>query len=151
MGVYARDTIFEERLQEELEKIQLEYEDEHGNMRVGLVKVEPTPLGWLKSPRTNDKGVDLIIELPNKRRIAAQVKGYNGNNKVGSDAVLKVHGGKNIPKYNCQESMVITASSYTKEARETAKELGCTLIDKDNIEYFVRGVHFIFSNKMKVG
>jgi len=69
-----------------------------------------------------DYGGDLIITKDSTRTLV-QAKRYTG--KVGIAAVQEVVAGKN--KYSCQKTMVVTNSSFTRQAWELARANYVTL------------------------
>ncbi len=73
-----------------------------------------------------DWGADLTAEKDGVRW-GVQVKRYTS--KVGAKAVQQVVAGLN--KYNCQRAMVVTNSTYTRQARGLARSNNCVLIDRD--------------------
>ncbi|UPV73153.1 restriction endonuclease [Halorussus limi] len=76
------------------------------------------------TPRTNDKGVDLLLKKSG-RTIAIQAKGYAEGNKVGSSAIQKASG--LLARVDIDEVVVATSSSFTTPAREIAKNRGVKL------------------------
>ena len=75
---------------------------------------------------SNDFGVDIIAKKKFDK-YAIQVKRYKSNvsRRAISDAVA------GMAKYNCNKSMVITNSYFSKAAIELAKVNSCILIDRD--------------------
>ena len=80
-----------------------------------------------------DQGVDVIAER-GAQRIAIQCKRYGGS--VGNDAIQAVFTGAML--YKCNETMVITTSSFTAEAKRIAKTTGTRLIDGSAYQNIVR-------------
>lgn len=87
-----------------------------------------------RTGRTGDQGVDLILEI-GERRYAIQAKGYF--NAVGNAAVQEAVAG--IAHYRCNCSAVITNSQFTRGAEELAKSNCCLLIGEDDIPALVLG------------
>ena len=91
---------------------------------------------------SKDNGVDVILETDEKS-VAVQVKRYKpGSNKVGSPEVQKSVGAGS--QMNADEVMVVTTSSFTKNAKEAASEtsknsLQVTLVDGDDLEDILQG------------
>lgn len=75
--------------------------------------------------KTNDKGVDLIIN----NNIGVQVKFYS--TPLGIKPIQEIHAGMHY--YDLDEGMVITNSSYNINAIEFAKKVGIKLIDGNDI------------------
>lgn len=75
-----------------------------------------------------DWGVDIIAEKDNIRW-GIQAKRYK--NTVGVSAIQQITTG--LKKYNCTKAIVITNSTYTRQAKELAKTNDCILIDKDTL------------------
>jgi Restriction endonuclease len=72
---------------------------------------------------SGDKGLDLVV-TGNAKKIGVQVKGYTGT--VGFDAIKEAVTGRLL--YKCDCCAVITNSSFTRQAEETARALDCKLI-----------------------
>jgi restriction system protein len=89
--------------------------------------VQPTKAG-------GDHGVDLIITRDGKR-IAVQAKGWEKN--VGNHAVMEVHAGMTF--YSCHICVVITNSSFTRQAKELAASVSCLLLRRDDIPNLILG------------
>ena len=79
-----------------------------------------------------DLGVD-IIALKDGIRWGVQVKRYS--NMVKAEAVRQVVTALN--KYNCQRSMVVTNSTFSRPARVLADSNDCILIDKDELAEWI--------------
>lgn len=77
---------------------------------------------------SGDNGVDVIAERDGIRH-AIQTKYYNGT--VGNDAVQQVHAGRAM--YQCAVGIVMTNSTFTKSAAETAARLGIVLWDGNRL------------------
>jgi hypothetical protein len=95
-----------------------------------------------------DYGADLIITIDNEKT-AVQVKRYSPQTKVGVKDLNQLIGSKEY--YKCSKSLIITTSSFTKQASNLANETGAWLWDwsmlyqficatylggKDHIEFF---------------
>ncbi|NGM83254.1 restriction endonuclease [Paenibacillus sp. 7124] len=80
------------------------------------------------TPASGDDGVDLII-MKAGRKIAVQCKRYSGT--VGNSAVQEVFAGKSF--YDCDEAMVVTNSTLTAPAVNTARKLGVTLWERSRL------------------
>lgn len=81
------------------------------------------------TPTTGDQGADLIA-TKNGKRISIQTKRYEGT--VGNKAVQEAMAGKVY--YKCDESWVITNSSFTPSAKELAKRGSVKLLDGTDLE-----------------
>ena len=79
-----------------------------------------------------DLGVD-IIALKDGTRWGVQVKRYS--NMVKAEAVRQVVTALN--KYNCQRSMVVTNSTFSRPARVLAHSNDCVLIGKDELAEWI--------------
>lgn len=66
----------------------------------------------------NDRGLDVLVELNDGRRILIQCKRYTGKNKVTSDDVQKVNGTWQAV-HRCHLAVIVTTSSFTRSAVET--------------------------------
>lgn len=81
------------------------------------------------TPKTGDQGADLIVEKDGITT-AIQTKRYTGN--VGNKAIQEVVAAKKF--YDCDETMVITTSTFTKGAIELAAKNNVTLVDGQEIK-----------------
>ncbi|MEO6513347.1 MAG: restriction endonuclease [Candidatus Saccharimonadales bacterium] len=90
-----------------------------------------------------DWGVDVIAEKDGVRW-GVQVKRYAG--VVKADAVRQVVTGLN--KYHCARGMVVTNSTYTRQARVLAESNNCVLVDKDMLAEWM--VKFQANGELKV-
>jgi hypothetical protein len=81
---------------------------------------------------SNDYGVDIVAKK-GKDRYAIQVKRYSG--KVSRRAVSDSVGGMSF--YNCNKSMVITNSYFTKGATELANSNSCILVDRSILSRWI--------------
>lgn len=86
---------------------------------------------------SNDYGVDLIVS-GNGIRYAIQAKGYDG--AVSNSAVQEAHTGMSF--YRCTQCVVITNSTFTRNAIELASRVGCRLVGEPEIDSLVRGEIF---------
>ena len=78
--------------------------------------------------RTGDYGADLVM-TKDKIKTVVQAKRYTKN--VGSKSVQEVVVAKT--HYNADETMVVTNSTFTKQAEEIASENGVILIDRNSL------------------
>lgn len=83
---------------------------------------------------TGDQGVDLIITGKGER-IAVQTKGYAKN--VGNGAIQEVYTG--MAYYRCNRCVAITNASFTRDAKDVARKVGCLLIDGARIVDLIAG------------
>ncbi|WP_318503071.1 restriction endonuclease [Bacillus sp. T3] len=77
---------------------------------------------------SQDQGIDLIIEKDGKR-IGVQAKCYS--NPVGNKAIQETVAGINY--HNCTHGMVITNSSYTRQALDLASKNNIILWDRNKL------------------
>ena len=82
---------------------------------------------------SGDNGIDLIISDDNIS-IGIQAKNYTSS-KVGNDAVQKTYAG--MVYYKCDKCVIITNSSFTKQAVELAENLNVILIDRVKFQYIL--------------
>lgn len=82
----------------------------------------------IRLPEQYDLGVDIIADKDDIRW-GIQVKRYNG--LVGADAVRQVVTA--LRRYQCDMSMVITNSVYSRPAEALAKDNDCVLIDRNEL------------------
>ena len=88
-----------------------------------------------QTPRAKDHGIDIIAQK-RRKKYAFQCKYYG--KKVGNRAVQEAYTGCSY--YDCDIPVVITNSTFTKNAIEEAQTLGVKLIDSVDI----RRKHNIF-------
>ena len=81
------------------------------------------------TPTTGDQGTDLILKK-NGKRISVQTKRYSGT--VGNKAVQEALSGKIY--YNCDESWVITNSTFSNSAKDLAEKSSVKLIDGTDLK-----------------
>lgn len=79
--------------------------------------------------RTGDQGVDIIAEKSNLR-IGIQCKRYTG--AVGNDAVMAAIAGSKY--YQCNRTLVVCTSTFTRAAVELADATGVQLWDRGRLE-----------------
>ena len=84
---------------------------------------------------SGDKGADLILSRNNVKHVV-QAKFYSGT--VGFDAIKEAHTGKDI--YKAIKAAVVTNSTFTKQAIETATTLNVILIDGNKLQWLVDAV-----------
>lgn len=80
-----------------------------------------------------DLGFDITAEK-NGVKWGIQVKRHSS--KVKMVAVQQAVAA--LKHYNCQKAMVITNSSFTKQAQKLALSNGCVLVDKRQLEYWIK-------------
>lgn len=83
--------------------------------------------------RTADQGIDVIAE--NKtQRVGVQCKRYS--NAVGNDAVMAAIAGSKF--YQCNRTVVVCTSTFTRAAIELADKTGVELWDRKRLESELR-------------
>ena len=98
-------------------------------------------LGYLvehysKNHRGNEYGVDIIIEKDGIRT-AVQAKRFKRREHVDNTAVEKLEAGKKIT--NCDNALIVTNSTFTKNARFAANKLNVELWDrKELVTYLLK-------------
>lgn len=86
---------------------------------------------------TGDEGIDLLCLMSqgiNQVKTAVQAKCKKMNNKIGPKDVRLLR--DILPKFQCSQGVLITTSSFTREAKEAANEQGrlpIILIDADRL------------------
>ena len=78
------------------------------------------------TPRTGDFGADILCEDPFGRKWAVQCKYYS--KPVGYKAIEEAIAGAHY--YQCYGAMVVTNSTFTKQALNAAKRTGVILWQK---------------------
>lgn len=81
---------------------------------------------------SGDFGADLIA-TKNGVKYAVQAKRYVG--QVGVDALYQCFGGQKY--YGCDESMVITNSTFTEAAQELARKSNAILVDGEKLAQWI--------------
>ena len=94
-----------------------EYLRKHGYKRVS------------QTPKSGDHGID-IIAVKHRKRYAFQCKYYE--NKIGNRAIQEAYTGCSF--YDCDIPVVITNSTFTKNAVMEAETLGVELIEGIDIK-----------------
>jgi len=82
---------------------------------------------------SNDYGVDVLAEKDNIK-YAIQCKNYSS--PLGNTCVQEVYSGKNY--YNCHVAVVITNTTFTKNAEELAQKDGVLLWDRNILIEMIR-------------
>lgn len=77
-----------------------------------------------------DQGIDIVAHK-NGLKYGIQCKYYSG--KVGNKAVQEAYAGAKY--YNCDKSVVMTNSSFTKSAKELAKKTDVLLWENNHIPF----------------
>ena len=77
------------------------------------------------TPKSGDYGADIICADNSNNTIAVQCKLYN--KPVGYKAIEEVVSGMHY--YRCNKAMVVTNTTYTKQAKEAAAKIGITLLE----------------------
>jgi len=85
---------------------------------------------YSKDHRGNEYGVDLIIQKDGIKT-AVQAKRYGWKQHVDNTAVEKLVAGKTLT--NCNQSLVVTNSAYTQNARYVADKLNVELWDRKEL------------------
>jgi hypothetical protein len=83
---------------------------------------------------TGDKTVNLIAE---KAGVAIAIAAKGCAESVENSAVQKAHAG--MTQHKCQRCAIVTNSTFTPSAIDLAKRLGCTLVDKGQIQPLILG------------
>lgn len=84
---------------------------------------------------TGDFGVDLVVTKDGVKT-AVQCKRYTG--AIGVEAIQQAHTG--MAHYRCQRSLVITSSTFTRQAIILAQSSRCILVDRGMLADMLRGV-----------
>ncbi len=85
-------------------------------------------LGWREiayTPASNDYGADIIAYTPQGEKVCIQCKRYSDS--VGREAVQEIAAAK--PYYGCAKAIVITNSTFTRQAKELARSNGVELVE----------------------
>lgn len=85
----------------------------------GYTKVQVTS-------KSGDYGADVLGIDPKGRNVCVQCKKYTG--KVGFDAVQQINTARTL--FHCERALLVTTSTVTQQARETAKKLKVELYEK---------------------
>jgi restriction endonuclease Mrr len=85
---------------------------------------------------TGDRGVDLVCIDPSGRRTVVQCKQYGPANKVSGPAVRNLIGARALA--NAHHAMLVTTSSFTKEAVHAGQASGIHLVDGPTLVQYAR-------------
>ncbi|PSL48482.1 restriction endonuclease [Salsuginibacillus halophilus] len=86
---------------------------------------------------SSDFGADLVIDTA-ETRIVLQAKRYNST--IGVRAVQEVYTA--MPYYEADMAWVVSNSYYTKAAHTLASAAGVTLIDRDELERWMKDTRY---------
>lgn len=87
---------------------------------------------------TGDLGADVIAATPSGHRLVIQAKRYQeGNLVTGPD--LQKFGGTCYAVHRADLAVVITTSSFTKQARDYAAQVGIALLDRQALAAWASG------------
>ena len=81
---------------------------------------------------SNDYGIDILAEKDDIK-YAIQCKCYSSS--IGNSAVQEANAGKEY--YDCHVAVVMTNSTFTKNAIELAKKNKVILWDRDKLKYLI--------------
>lgn len=98
-------------------------------------------LGFKKAyvtPKSGDFGADVIAMDSNDIRVAVQCKRYGKQNLVGNDAIQQIHSAKDF--YDCQKSLVVTTSYFSKPAFKMAQKIGVELWNRKTLKEKIASV-----------
>lgn len=87
---------------------------------------------------SGDRGIDVVARRRNpSKKCLIQAKRYAGGNKVGAREVRE-YAGLYRQESDVDEVVVVTTSSFTKQAREVAGKSGVTLVDGSELRRKIR-------------
>jgi restriction system protein len=96
---------------------------------------------------TGDYGADLVLEGP-EGRVVVQLKRRQA--KIGLTAVQEAHGAR--ARYKANKAMVVTNSSYTRQAMELAESCSVELRDREWLVAFLGGrLSGVGSGRLRAG
>lgn len=87
-----------------------------------LAREHPAVLRAAKCGQTADRGLDVLVELHDGRRILIQCKHYRPGNNVGGPAVREIVG--SVIANGCHFGAIVTTADFTAEAYATNGILG---------------------------
>lgn len=109
----------------------------------GLLNQRPDVAGTEVHGGSGDRGVDVLATLHDGRRILIQCKRYQIGTNVGGPIIRETLG--SVTAARCHHGVIITTSSYTREALDTNSTLGpnmLTLVDGEDLAALARG-HYL--------
>ena len=86
----------------------------------------------IKTKSSNDYGIDILAE---KEQIKYAIQCKNYNSPLGNSCVQEAYSGKTY--YNCHIAVVITNSTFTKNAKELADKNGVFLWDRNTLKNMI--------------
>ncbi|MEV5121433.1 restriction endonuclease [Streptomyces decoyicus] len=89
---------------------------------------------------SNDRALDVLVQLADGRRIAIQCKRHAPNNRVGAPVIYAVNGTYRA-YHRCDQAVIVTTSSFTPDAQRANAELDhpLRLIDGRALARWVSG------------
>ncbi|SEM68193.1 restriction endonuclease [Streptacidiphilus jiangxiensis] len=81
---------------------------------------------------SGDLGADVIARTPDGRVMVIQAKRFGPRNRVGSQAVQIVNGTAR-DQHGADLAVIVTTSSFTRQAREFAGRVGIVLVDEQGL------------------
>ena len=94
---------------------------------------------------SQDQGADLTFQDKSGIKTAVQAKRYQ--NKVGNRAVQEIFASLNF--YNADKGMIVTNSTFTKQAVELAEVNNITLIDRRQLKKWIEDFHIFGEESTK--
>lgn len=71
---------------------------------------------------SNDRALDVLVQLTDGRRIAIQCKRHAPNNRVGAPVIYAVNGTYRA-YHRCDQAVIVTTSSFTPDAQRANADL----------------------------
>ncbi|KOG41193.1 restriction endonuclease [Streptomyces decoyicus] len=105
-----------------------------------LARRDPTVRTATVSGGSNDRALDVLVQLTDGRRIAIQCKRHAPKNRVGAPVIYAVNGTYRA-YHRCDQAVIVTTSSFTPDAQRANAELDhpLRLIDGRALARWVSG------------
>ncbi|MFF8373797.1 restriction endonuclease [Streptomyces lydicus] len=87
-----------------------------------LARRDPAVRRATVSGGSNDRALDVLVQLADGRRIAIQCKRHAPNNRVGAPVIYAVNGTYRA-YHRCDQAVIVTTSSFTPDAQRANAEL----------------------------
>ncbi|MEU8783789.1 restriction endonuclease [Streptomyces sp. NPDC048637] len=87
-----------------------------------LARRDPAVRTATVSGGSNDRALDVLVQLADGRRVAVQCKRHAPKNRVGAPVIYAVNGTYRA-YHRCDQAVIVTTSSFTPDAQRANAEL----------------------------